>query len=154
VFNLLPELHTRIPGHFLGERLELVPQIVQQFLSTPPPPAQDASNAYRQALTHYRQRQALIETELRQLLRPDGLRTDHLNTANTHLELNIIAAMSLGEMDLLRADIDWVEGLLNNHGLPSDLLPRYLKAYSQAAKTHLDERGAPLVTYLADLTAD
>jgi methanogenic corrinoid protein MtbC1 len=155
-FNLLPELRTRIPGHFLGEGLELAPQMAQQILSAPPPlPSMpDSSPAYRQALTHYRERQTQIKAQLWQQMRPDGVQPDHLDIANTHLELNILAALSLGDMHLLRTDIDWIAGLLSNRRLPGDLLPAYLRAYSQAAKAHLDERGAPLLTYLERLAAD
>jgi DNA-binding transcriptional MerR regulator len=154
VFNLLPELRTRIPGHFLGESLDVTPQMVREILPAPPPlpPVQSASHAYQQALAHYRERQALIEAQMWQTMKPDGIRLDHLNIANTHLELNLKAALALGELDLLKADVDWVAGLVSHHRLPGNLVPRYLNAYHQAAETHLDERGAPVITYLAQLS--
>lgn len=153
VFNRLPELRSRIPGHFLAERLDLAPQVVRQMLSSPPPapPLQSASRAHRQALIHYRERRALIETQTWRTLKPDGIRLDHLNIANTHLGLNITAALALGDLGLLEADIEWVRGLLSHHRLPDELLPRYLNAYHQAARTHLDEAGSPVLTYLAQL---
>jgi len=155
-FNLMPGLRGCIPGHFLGERLELAPRAVGEILSSPPPlpPAQIASQAYRQALIHYRERQALIQAQTWGRMKPQGIQPDYLDIANTHLELGIMAALTLGDLDFLEVDIAWVAGLLSNHGLPAELLPRYLTAYHQAAATHLDQRGAPLVSYLAQIATD
>ncbi len=154
VFNLLPALRTRIPGYFLGESLNRAPQVVGQLLSSPPalPPAETIPAAYQRALTHYRQRQALIEAQVWQMLEPTGIRYDYLATANAHFGLNIASALALGHMDFLEIDIEWVEGLLSNYHLPGEQLRRYLRAYYQAAKTHLDERGTPVVAWLARLT--
>ncbi len=73
---------------------------------------------------------------------------DNLAIANTHLALNIMAALALGDMDFLGVDIEWVEGLLGNHQLPGEMLYDYLNIYRQAANAHLDERGAPVVDWL------
>jgi DNA-binding transcriptional MerR regulator len=153
VFNLLPELRTRVPGHFLGERLDQATQVVEQMLSSPPPsPSVPAvSEAYQRALPHYRERQALIEAHVWQAMESEGIGPDHLTIANVHLARNILAALALGDMDFLGVDIDWVEGLLNNYRLPHELLHRYLYVYYQGAETHLDERGAPVVNWLARL---
>lgn len=153
VFNLLPALRSRIPGYFLGESLDLAPRMVEQVLLSPPPPppVQAASGAYQQALAHYRQQQALIEAQVWQTMGPVGIGRGHLAIANVHLARNIAAALALGDMGFLGSDIKWVEGLLCNYRLPGDLLHRYLSAYYQAAKTHLTERGAPVVTWLAQL---
>jgi DNA-binding transcriptional MerR regulator/methylmalonyl-CoA mutase cobalamin-binding subunit len=149
IFNLLPELRTRVPGYFLGESLDVAPQMVEQVLSSPPPlpPAKPISEAYQQALAHYRERQASIAAQMR-AIETMGIGRDHLTIANTHLALNIQAALALGDMDFLGVDIEWVKGLLGNHRLPDELLSRYLSAYYQAASTQLDERGAPVVNWL------
>ena len=154
VFNLLPALRNRIPGHFLGERLDLVAQAVDQILSSPRPlpPTQPASDEYQQALVHYRERQALIESQMWQAFESMGVTYEHLSNANARLALNITAGLALGDMDFLGVDIDWVEGLLSNYGLPNELMRRYMCAYHQAAKTNLDERGAPIVEWLERVT--
>jgi DNA-binding transcriptional MerR regulator len=151
VFNLLPALRSRIPGYFLGERLDLAPQYVEQVLSSSRmlPPVQVASEAYQQALVHYRERRSLIEVQVWQAAESvEGL-SEYLTIANTHLARDITAALMLGDMDFLGSDIDWIECLLGNYRLPTDLLRRYLNAYYQAAKTYLDERGAPILDWLA-----
>ncbi|UCC87323.1 MAG: MerR family transcriptional regulator [Anaerolineales bacterium] len=154
VFNLLPALRSLIPGYFLGERLDLAHQVVEQMLSSPPelPPVRPASKVHQQALAHYRERQAQIGTELWHMMGPTDIDHDYLEFANTHLSLNIMAALALEDLDLLSVDLEWLKGLLRHYRLPDELLRRYLRAYYQAAQQHLDERGAPIVAYLARLS--
>jgi hypothetical protein len=78
-----------------------------------------------------------------------GMPQEHLTGVHARFGLDIKAALALGDMNLLALDIEWMEGLLRNHDAPGELLPRYLSAYYRAAKTHLDERGAPIVNHLA-----
>lgn len=154
IFNLLPGLRARIPGYFLGERLDLVPQVIEQLLSSLPPlpPVEAASDVYQQALSHYRERQALIEAQVWQTLAPTGMPYEHLATANLNLASNVIAALTLGDVDLLGVDVAWVQGLLVNFGVSTEWLHCYLDAYHRAARTYLDERGAPVVQWLARVT--
>ncbi len=154
VFNLLPAVRSRILGHFLGERLDQAPQAVEQVLSSPPPlpPVEAISQAYQQALPHYRERQGLIESEVWQAMEPVGVDYGHMSTASAHFGLNIISALKLGDMELLGSEIEWVEGLLRNFRLPARLLRHYLRLYYQAASTHLDERGAPVTAWLERVT--
>jgi len=153
VFNLVPGLRDRIPGHFLGERLEHAPQVVDRLMAGPhpQPPVESLTEAYRQAGDHYRERQAHIEVRLGQTLRPVGMAREYLNKANTALARNILAALMLGDMGFLDTEVDWLACLLRDYPAPADSLPDYLNAYYQAAKVHLDERGHPIVAWLAEL---
>jgi len=150
VFNMLPALRAQIPGYFLGERLDEAPMVVEQILSSPGPmpPGEPISEVYQHALTQFRERQGLIDAYVWRSMDPAQEGRENYTTANTHLALNIKAALSLGDMDLLGVDIEWVEGLLGNHRLPSELLYDYLDVYRQAAKSHLDEHGAPVIDWL------
>jgi DNA-binding transcriptional MerR regulator len=150
VFNLVPALRDRIPGYFLGERLDEATGMAEQVLSSPGPmpPGEVISEVYQHALTNFHERQGLIEAEVWGAMDPSGLGREHLTIANTHLALNIMAALKLGDMNFLGVDADWVEGLLGNYRLPRQLLYEYLDVYRQAAKAHLDEGGAPVVDWL------
>jgi len=156
VFNLIPALQARIPGHFLGERLDLVPQVVGQLLasSLAVPTGEPASEAYQQALAHYRRRQAAIEAEVWQALENMNISDDFLTLVNSNLAHYIIAALTLGDIDYLGIDMAWLEELLVNYDQPSELLGKYLDTYRQIARTHLDERGDPIINWLAQLTAN
>ena len=157
VFNLLPALRARIPGQFLGERLETAPQVVEQLMTTPQPPphpVETPSAAYRQALDHYLERQSLIEAQVRKVMQHANVPHAHLSIANLNMAHNIAAALELGDTEFLGKNIAWVEGLLRNNDISTDVLRRYLSAYYQASKAHLDGRGKPIVDWLARLTRE
>jgi len=74
-----------------------------------------------------------------------------LNIANEAIARNVTAALQLGNINFLCADIEWVEGLLNNYRVPGNTLRRYLKGYQQAAQEHLDESDDIVVRWLVEL---
>jgi len=153
IFNHLPDLRNRIPGHFLGERLDMAPQVVDQILTSrlPSPSALAPSEAYMQALAHFREQWPTIEAHTWQTLNQNGISDAHLTQANQSISRNISAALTLGDMAYLGREIEWVGGLLFNYQLPTELLGHYLRAYHQALLTHMDERGEPIVTWLGEL---
>lgn len=153
IFNHVPDLRRRIPGHFLGERLDLAPQVIEQLMSSRPPIPQiePVAETCRQALGHYSEQQASIEAEVWEALKGTDIPPLYLAKANTQLAGNIKAALSLGSMNYLGTTITWLEGLLINYEIPTRQLYRYLDVYYQATRGHLDRRGAPIIEWLADL---
>ena len=153
VFNRLPALRDRMPGHFLGQRLDLAPQTAESLLTAPRPlpPVATAAELYSQARDHFRQRESLIQAHLVQAREPAGIAPQHLALAQRELARNIGAALALGDMDLIGSDLDWLKGLLGNRGLPTGLLRDVLMAYHQAAREHLDERGEPILAWLENV---
>jgi DNA-binding transcriptional MerR regulator len=150
IFNRLPTLHTRIPGHFLGPSLELAAQSVEDLMVTPrPTPAVESiSEAHRQALNHYHERQLLIDADLMNL-RPDLLQQTWSFIVNRGLPRNIAAALTLGGINFIDDSIDWVARMARNGHVTAETMEGYLGAYLQAARIHLDERGAPIVDWLS-----
>ena len=102
------------------------------------------------ALSHFRDNQSLIEADVWQALRAVNLPPNCLNDNNEYLAYGIGAALTLGDMNFLNADVSWGEQLLTNYSLPSDMLDQYVKIYYEAAQKHLDGRGEPIVTWLAE----
>jgi DNA-binding transcriptional MerR regulator len=153
IFNLLPALRDRIPGHFLGEQLRLAPQVAESLLVAPRPvpDVQAVPDSYRQAREHFIERQGLIEAQVEQALHGIGIAPYHLAIANRELATNIDAALGLGNMSFLSTDIDWVAGLLKNHQMPAEALHNYLATYDQAARQHLDQRARPIIAWLDKL---
>jgi DNA-binding transcriptional MerR regulator len=150
IFNLLPELRKRIPGHFLGEQLETAPLVAESLLIVPQPlpSTETVPAAYHEARDSFRDRHWLIEARLDQDLSQIGISPQHFAIAGRELALNIDAALGLGSVDFLGQDIHWVEGLLRNHGVPTEALHRYLDVYYQVVQEELDERGKPIVEWL------
>jgi DNA-binding transcriptional MerR regulator/methylmalonyl-CoA mutase cobalamin-binding subunit len=153
IFNLLPDLRRRIPGHFLGEQLSLAPQVVESLLVAPQPlpRPEPVPEAYHRAREHLRERHWLIESHLDHALSEMGIAPRHFAIANRELAANMDAALCLGDMGFLETDIDWLTGLLKNQYVPVEALRSYLTAYHRAAQEELDERGKPIIAWLDKL---
>ncbi|MCS7040195.1 MAG: cobalamin-dependent protein, partial [Anaerolineae bacterium] len=159
VFTQTPGLVERIPGYYLGHRLEDAPMEVEKLLSAPPPLPKPVSMppGYAEARSHFLAQVPHIHMRVNQLLTAAGLVNQgpltslHLFIANTHLAQSIHAALRLGDLNFLRTDISWIQGLLAERHLPEEALRVYIQAYYQAAVEHLDSRGAVIVAYLRQL---
>jgi methanogenic corrinoid protein MtbC1 len=143
-------LRERIPGHYLGANLADAPRQVERLLLSPPPPAPlpTRCDAYRQALAHYDSRQLQIEGELA-TQRPDLAGEGWFRMANQELARHIAAALALGEIRLLEDSVAWLQGMGGGEAVPAAVLDDYISAYAQAARAHLDDRGAPLLAWLS-----
>lgn len=156
IFNLLPDLRARVPAHFLDERLDLAPHVVERLVTTPsrPPAAEPVADLYRRAQAHFQSRLGLIEADVFSALGDGQIPLAHLTVASHRLALNIEAALSLGDMDYLGTDLQWVQGLMEHREMADGHLRTFLEAYRRAAAAHLDERGKPVVEWLERVTAD
>lgn len=153
VFTEAPDLHQAIPGYYLGDKLEnAIAEIEHLMTHLRPTSAQrQVSYDYKEALDHFRSRQAMVEADVWENIGvniPKRL----LAIANLNLGRNILAALTLGDMDYLNPDVDWVEGLLvNHHQMPPDVLDGYLETYYQACIRQLDQPGVVVVEWLSRL---
>jgi MerR family transcriptional regulator, light-induced transcriptional regulator len=157
IFNRIPLLRQYIPGHFLGENLAQAPAQVEQWLTLPggllPVETRPVSQAYRLALAHYREQLGLIEMDVWQRLQPAEGWANYLPNINRYLAQYIAAALTLGDLNVLNQDMAWLTGLLGYYYLPATVLPHYIAAYHQAVGARLDERGALLEAWLAQLSS-
>ena len=153
VFNLLPALQSRIPGHFLGKRLQTAPQMVENIMVARPPlvPVEARSDALTDALHHYRRRLPAIDATVEELLDNSGITYAQLSHANMNMGLDIKAALTLGDLSYLGDEMAWVEGLLRNHDFPVELLDKYLVSYYEALQKQLDARGQPILDWLEQM---
>jgi DNA-binding transcriptional MerR regulator len=150
IFNTIPALQKRIPGHFLGQNLSQTPPQVSQILVNPTqPPTIPITSAYHQALTHYQERQSHLETYLWETINPAEFSQAGLVYCNMAMARNIIGALSLGSMAYLNEDMYWATDMQINHSLSQDALTHYLDIYHQAAALHLGPAGQPVKDWLA-----
>jgi DNA-binding transcriptional MerR regulator len=154
IFSQVPDLRARIPGYFLGENLENVVPSVEGVLTAPPqlPEPVHISEDYQQALIHYREKEPAIDSYIWDTVQTNGLRKYQLNIANDFIARDIQAALTLGKMDLIQPEFDWLAGLLTNYQVPSELFPEYLNIYRQALEKNLDDRGRPILDWIAKKT--
>ena len=151
IFNIIPDLHARIPGHYLGNDLALATQHIESWVARPTPLPEVAlpNLAYRQLLEHFLAKEALIINSVTAEILARQLSLDHIEEANTNFTSNIIAALKLGDIHFLDYSVGWLEGLLQNYGLAPQLANQYFAAYRLAVQQHLGDEAAPILDWLA-----
>jgi len=156
IFNLIPELRERIPGRFLGDELEEAPEVVEQIMLRPFvwPELLEVSAEYEDLLAQYLERRATIEAAVWTKLASRDFPFAQLQETNGYFSRNIIAALSLGQLDYLDMEIEWIKDLLLNRELELTLLPAYMRAYREAITENLDERSQPLVRWLSKVEVE
>lgn len=153
VFAEAPGLHLTIPGYYLGDTLERATDFIERVMAALRPQAAQrlVGYHYREAAEHFRARQSLIDADVWKQMETH-LPRRHLSTANLSLGRGIIAALTLGDMNHLHPDMDWIEGLLvNQYQMPQMVLDEYLKAYYAALLAHLDRSGYLVIEWMARL---
>lgn len=154
IFTQLPALQQAISGHYLGNTLDYAVDQIEGLMATPrlPPKAPPLSRHDEEALQHFRLHQALIESQVWQALSESGISHSLLRKANINFSRDIIAALSLGNIQFLGPDLVWLKGLLINHyQMPEGQIYTYLAAYLQAVRSQLNGRGAVLYRWLEEV---
>lgn len=156
IFSRLPDLHKRIPGHFLGNRLEDVPHVVENLINFGPPlpDTEPVAEPFRVALSHFRQRQSQIEAHMWQKFQQAEMPYEHFVNANMHMARNIISALTLGDMNYIGIELAWIKQLLANYQWPAGTLQRYLLAYHEAVDIYLNGAGRPIANWLTKVVPD
>jgi len=143
IFNLLPQIQSRIPGHYLGgdftEAIETVEGLLRHVPTIPLPSA--PLPEYAVTLRVFEQKRAAIIAEVFTLL-PGGLIPPQIvQIACENLASNIAAALTLGDMLLLGEEISWVTGVLQNRPQNGIHLQMFLRFYAQATEHQLGADG-------------
>jgi MerR family transcriptional regulator, light-induced transcriptional regulator len=150
IFNLIPTLHQRIPGHFLGHDLEGAVSTISQILAFNPatPQAENLPEEYELAASAYLRKRALIETETWQLTQDGEMPHQLMDNTNSRLSEAITAALKLGELEYINVELNYARQLVRNYGLPLDWQCDYFDAYYRAANKHLPDDGRLILNWL------
>ncbi len=154
IFDRIPQLVERTPGYFLGDTLEDARRSVEMIMGNPDlglESVQKVAPRTAAALTEFEARQADIHAQVYRLCKEAGIPQNQLTLANLNLSRRIVAALKLGDIQLLEADIQWLEGLLRNFQAPESWLRTYLSCYHQAAAAALHGSGRMIVEWLANI---
>jgi DNA-binding transcriptional MerR regulator len=151
IFNHIPGLAERISGHFLGQQFEAAPQAIENLLTSRalPPALRPLTPAYAKALAGFKEKEALIVNRVRQILQTSSIVPRHVETANVNFTRAIIAALTLGEINLLDFSSQWLNGLLENYGLAPASAVQYYQAYHQAVQEQPRLEAGPILQWLA-----
>ena len=156
VFSTTPSIIQRIPGYYLGESISEAIPFIENLLtgSMPQIEFQNNSDRFSKTITHLLEKKHQIEFQAFNNIKENlgrDLPAENIQDANDHLMQDMIAALSLGDLSLLQPNLEWVEGLITNRDISGEPLMDYLRAYHHAVQTHLDERGLPIIDWLASL---
>ncbi len=134
IFSRQVGLIQSISGYYLGDCLDRVIQEVEAVLKHPGP-AMDIrmpGNDYREAKIQIEDRQAMIKADIWNELQNNGIKEHTLQAANDALMQDILAALTLNNMDSLQMEIEWVDTLIAHQSLPKKLLSEYLRVFANS----------------------
>ena len=156
IFNSLPELRAHIPGHFLGESFEAAVQTIESLLTTKPetPQPEPVPERATQLLEIFNQHKPMIDARIIQTAMQYGIPVERMNTANHFMDINLSAALEMGNPALLEAEIYWIGEHLGNIRQPQTNINHYLQMYNQAAHDELGEQGKALTDWLETFIAE
>ena len=145
IFNHIPALRERIPGNFLGEEIDKVVIKVEQFLQNPPKKEEQPAPNGSPSVARFRSIMPKIESRVQEEIAANP----KLGSAHSRFfSRDILAALKLGELDLLNNDMDWVRGLLTNYGIPDEALREFFQIYYQAIGEFLESPDEPILRWL------
>jgi MerR family transcriptional regulator, light-induced transcriptional regulator len=149
IFTMHPEITERIPGYYLGNTIANLPQEVEHLLSqfSPLPAVKPIPLDYTQPLAKYKENESIIIASVSQALPPIMLDYHYLETANEQFSRNIIAALSLGDINYLDTSVGWLMGFLVNVGVSPSLAAGYFTAYRQAVQHYLGDQAEPILDW-------
>ncbi|HWQ05071.1 MAG TPA: B12-binding domain-containing protein [Longilinea sp.] len=150
IFNEISELSDLIPAHFLGQNVDIAPQVIERLLTYRPsaPVAGPLPPSYKDALGGFKEYEALIVTRVRQIMQSSQVAQRHVESANMNFCRAVTAALSLGDIHLLDHSIGWLNGLLENCGVLPVFALQYYQAFRQAVREQTGFQSGLLLTWL------
>ena len=150
IFNLLPELRKRISAHFLGTSIQEAIQSVETLLATETPledkePVSKQATALSESFMH---NQPMIDMYTLTETIKVGIPSEFSLIAIRQLGNNLASALSLGDLDSLRIEMDWIRGLLHEHDQQPESLGDFITAYAKSVDTTMGVEGQPIADWL------
>jgi methanogenic corrinoid protein MtbC1 len=144
IFNRLPALRSRVPGHFLGPTLNEAVEETERLIvkTTPAASAESLPHSYQEAMSHYSDRRLEVEAQVLRSLGTTAFRPKVLHEISTSFADALQAALKFGDIDLLSDHIDWVEHRDGHQRAWSKATQDVIESYRQATTDQLDARGA------------
>jgi len=159
VFTEIPQLIDRIPGTYLGSDLEDAVAKIEKLLSDPKPSADSPPppNPYQDLIDQIVDQLPYLESAV--LFQPSGekqiqIPSNFIGDVNKYLFDDLLAALKLGDIRLLKPNISWVIGLLQSRGLEPDLLQEYLENFVEVTRNNLGEDADPLLDWMDEYSAN
>lgn len=151
IFTVRPELADYIPGLFLGRDLITALDEIEVILSSRTRQFQvkTAPSDHTTALQAYLLKRPQIEMDVKQALEKFPILPEDVQTGIHFLGQNITAALQLGDMSHVSAEVDWLKGLLQAHGSADGQLIGFMQTYARAVDQNMNGKGDPVTRWLA-----
>jgi methanogenic corrinoid protein MtbC1 len=152
IFNLLPDLRNAIPAHFLGETLEAALENCELLISSniQAPEVSTATKRDTQIAMDFHQNRTMINTYAFTETNKMDLPFEYMNTAIQSLGDNLYSALSLGHLDALKIEFDWIRGLMQQHNVNAGMLKPFLVAYANAIEKAMGHSGLYISDWLRE----
>lgn len=150
IFNLIPELRTRIPAHFLGKSLLDAVQTTENLLSSDIPIGniEQATEQEKSLSESFVRSQTVIDTYAVTMADQIGISTNFSIIAFQQLGNNLASALSFGNIEAVSMEIAWIEGLLGEYSQNPENLADFLTAYAKAVDLTMGSVGQPISDWL------
>ena len=151
IFNFHPDMTKSISGYFLGLELKAALEEIEIILRSKAIHHQpkEASQEYIAAYQAYTSKRPQIELTLKETLEPLSISPDDIKTGTQFLGDNIGAALQLGDMSYVSAEVDWLKALLQAHETPPQQLVHFMKTYVWAVDKNINGQGRPILEWFA-----
>jgi methanogenic corrinoid protein MtbC1 len=151
IFNIHKEMPASISGVFLGQdlvsALDQIEGLLNKNLKRPQP--KTASAMYLAAHQAFVSKRGQIELTLKEWIEPLSISPDSLQTGIYFLGENIVAALQLGDMSYVSAEVEWLKVLLQFHEAEPEQLIHFMQAYAQAVNQNINGQGKPIFEWLS-----
>ncbi len=145
IFNQIPELRERIPGHYLGEELKNAVPNIERFLHNPSESKVFSMPDQSPTYQHIISKMPTIESRVSQAIDThpamQGINSQYFSR-------DILAALKLGDIFLSNSNLDWIAGLLANAKVPVEMLRSFLQIYQQTVKEVMGSQGKLVLDWL------
>lgn len=150
IFNLRSGIVNYIPGYFLGESIESSLNEAENILNgrAKVTSLRAAPQDHLAALNAFNSRRTHIESTFKLNLPPLSIGAEEINDKIQHIGDNIAAALQLGDMDHLSAEMEWLEKLISHHNYSGQDLSEFMVGYSRAVDMHINGQGDPIKKWL------
>jgi DNA-binding transcriptional MerR regulator len=146
IFNLHPDLSHTISGHFLGATLNAALDEIEVILNNKVEWRQPriASQMYVAAHRAFVLKRDQIELTVNESLEPLSISQEDLKTGIHFLGENITAALQLGDLAYVSAEVEWLKVLLQSYEKHPQHLIHFMETYSQAVNININGSGDPI----------
>lgn len=153
IFRLIPELDKRILGTYLGSDLGQSQLKIESMLSAPEAPLIKTvpPNPYLGLRNEFRDKLPYLEHQALLAITPDvpaKFPYTVLQDANSFLFQDILAALTLGDINHLRPNIEWIKGLLDSRAYDLKEFTRYIQSFIGITESELSDQALPLLDWL------